>query len=161
MIKEYSYLLRNDAAYAEKARSVVTLTFDLSEFLNARLPALVSGKKLQADSSIRRIVFHPPCTLQHTQKIRGVVESMLTALGAQLMPIAESHLCCGSAGTYSLLQSDISTQLRDRKLENLQRETPAMILSANIGCIAQLQSGTTVPVRHWIEWVDQALRSGE
>jgi len=82
---------------------------------------------------------------------------LLGALGAQLVPVADAHLCCGSAGTYSLLQPELSTELRTRKLDNLQREKPALILSANIGCLTHLESAAAVPVRHWIEWVDELL----
>jgi glycolate oxidase iron-sulfur subunit len=105
----------------------------------------------------QRISFHPPCTLQHGQQVRGVVEALLTACGAELLPVAESHLCCGSAGTYSVLQADLSKQLRARKLGHLQAQAPQMIVSANIGCLTHLQAGTAVPVRHWVEWVDQVL----
>jgi glycolate oxidase iron-sulfur subunit len=157
MLKEYPYLLRDDGAYRGKAERVAAMTRDLSEFLCAQHAALVSQVKSASDSPLRRVAFHPPCTLQHTQKIRGAVESILTALGAELVPFADAHLCCGSAGTYSLLQPELSTQLRDRKLENLQRGRPSMILSANIGCLVQLESGAGIPVRHWIEWVDQLL----
>jgi glycolate oxidase iron-sulfur subunit len=107
----------------------------------------------------QRVVFHPPCSLQHGQKIRGVVEALLTALGAELLPVNDAHLCCGSAGAYSLLQPGISTALRDGKLAALQAAHPQMILSANIGCLAHLETGTTLPVRHWLEWVDAALHS--
>jgi glycolate oxidase iron-sulfur subunit len=105
-----------------------------------------------------RVAFHPPCTLQHTQKIRGVVESILTSLGAELVPVADAHLCCGSAGTYSILQPELSQQLRTRKLDNLQQNAPDIILSANIGCLSHLETGADVPVRHWIEWVDQRMQ---
>jgi glycolate oxidase iron-sulfur subunit len=107
---------------------------------------------------LRRIAFHPPCTLQHALKIRGSVETLLIQFGAELVPVLDAHLCCGSAGTYSLLQPDLSLQLRDRKLDNLQREKPAMILSANIGCLSQLENAAQVPVRHWIEWIDRVLQ---
>jgi glycolate oxidase iron-sulfur subunit len=103
-------------------------------------------------------VFHPPCSLQHGQQIRGMVETLLKALGADLVPLGESHLCCGSAGTYSVLQPELSTQLRDRKLGQVQAVKPQAILSANIGCITHLASGTDTPVMHWIEWVDHRLR---
>jgi len=104
-----------------------------------------------------RIAFHPPCTLQHTQKLRGITESLLAALGAELLPVADAHLCCGAAGTYTVLQPELSTRLRADKLEKLQRARPDLILSANIGCLAHLETGTRVPVRHWIEWVDARL----
>jgi glycolate oxidase iron-sulfur subunit len=108
------------------------------------------------------MAYHPPCTLQHAQKLKGVVEANLGKLGFQLRTArTESHLCCGSAGTYSILQSDISQQLRTRKLDALDEAfeggAPAAILSANIGCITHLQAGTAVPVRHWVEVLDEAL----
>jgi glycolate oxidase iron-sulfur subunit len=102
-------------------------------------------------------VFHPPCTLQHGQQIRGMVEAMLTTLGAEVLPFAESHLCCGSAGTYSVLQPQLAQQLRDRKLDALMTAEPEIILSANVGCITHLASTAPVPVRHWIEWLDARL----
>jgi len=103
------------------------------------------------------VVFHSPCTLQHAQQIRGEVESLLAALGAEVSPVGESHFCCGSAGTYSVLQPDLAYQLRDRRLGHLQAPAPEVILSANIGCITHLQSGTERPVQHWIEWLDARL----
>ena len=109
------------------------------------------------DTAPERVVFHPPCTLQHGQKIRGVVESFLGLVGATVLPIPESHLCCGSAGTYSVLQPELSMQLRDRKLTALHAQQPDVILSANIGCIAHLASAAQIPVRHWIEWLDSRL----
>jgi glycolate oxidase iron-sulfur subunit len=161
MLKDYAHLLRDDPAYADKARRVVDLTRDLSEYLVAQRQALLDLLAARsapgANGPAQRVSFHPPCTLQHGQQIRGVVEDLLAACGAQLAPFAESHLCCGSAGTYSVMQADLSTQLRDRKLSHVQAAQPQMILSANIGCITHLQSGTTLPVRHWIEWVDQVL----
>jgi len=130
------------------------MTRDLSEFLAASTSEL-SAKFSSATKP--RIAFHPPCTLQHTQKIRGVVESILTALGAELVAVPDSHLCCGSAGTYSILQPELSQRLRARKLDNLQSGKPDLILSANVGCLSHLETGTPIPVRHWIEWVDQRL----
>ena len=103
------------------------------------------------------MVFHPPCSLQHGQQIRGAVEPILVALGAEVLPFAEGHLCCGSAGTYSLLQPELARKLRDRKLEALTAAGPEAILSANIGCIAHLGAVAKIPVRHWIEWVDERL----
>jgi glycolate oxidase iron-sulfur subunit len=161
MLKDYAHLLRDDPAYADKARRVVELTRDLSEYLAAQRQALLDLLAARSapgtNGPAPRVSFHPPCTLQHGQQIRGVVEDLLAACGAQLAPFAESYLCCGSAGTYSVMQADLSTQLRDRKLGHVQAAQPQMILSANIGCITHLQSGTTLPVRHWIEWVDQVL----
>jgi glycolate oxidase iron-sulfur subunit len=154
MVRDYEHQLRDDPAYAEKARRVVELTRDVAEFLPAAIALLapVPGPRT-------RIAFHPPCTLQHGLKIRGVVERLLVAMGAELVPVADSHLCCGSAGTYSLLQTELSGTLRTRKLECLLQNQPDVVLSANIGCVSHLQSATTTPVRHWVEWVDEALGS--
>ena len=154
MVKDYAQLLRDDPAYASKAERIAGMTLDLAEFLAPSIDALAqraSGMKAH------RVAFHPPCTLQHTQKIRGVVESLLTKLGAELVPIADAHLCCGAAGMYTLLQPQLSAELRTRKLKSLVRGEPQMILSANIGCLAHLETGTAVPVRHWIEWIDAAI----
>jgi glycolate oxidase iron-sulfur subunit len=154
MVKEYAHLLRDDPAYAQRAQRVVELTRDLAELLPAH--ATVLAGKLRRDSS-ERVVFHPPCTLQHGQKIRGAVENLLGTLGAVVLPLPESHLCCGSAGTYSVLQSELSMQLRDRKLDAINAQQPDVILSANIGCITHLASAAQTPVRHWIEWLDSRL----
>jgi glycolate oxidase iron-sulfur subunit len=154
MVKEYAHLLRHDPAYAQKAQRIVALTKDLAELLPQQAATLTRKLRQQATE---RVVFHPPCTLQHGQKIRGVVEPLLSALGAEVLPIPESHLCCGSAGTYSVLQPELSAQLRERKLEALQTPQPDVILSANIGCITHLANGAQVPVRHWIEWLDARL----
>ncbi|HEU4852269.1 MAG TPA: heterodisulfide reductase-related iron-sulfur binding cluster, partial [Telluria sp.] len=104
------------------------------------------------------IAYHPPCTLQHGQQIRGKVEGVLRAAGVDVQLCADSHLCCGSAGTYSVLQPELAKELRDRKLANLEVGQPERIVSANIGCIAHLQSGTGTPVEHWIELLDRAIR---
>ena len=153
--KDYGHLLRDDAAYAERAERIAGLVRDIAEFVP---PLLTDAAKTSlAPEAPNRVAFHPPCTLQHTQKIRGTVESALRALGAELVPVAEAHFCCGSAGTYSILQPELSQQLRARKLENLQRAKPDMILSSNIGCLTYIESAADVPVRHWIEWVDARL----
>ena len=152
MVRDYAHLLRNDAAYAHKAQRIVSLTRDPVELIAPAVDTL-RGKIRTS----QRLAFQAPCTLQHALKIRGAVESVLMALGAELVPVAEPHLCCGSAGTYSLLQSRISQQLRARKLGALLERSPQAILSANIGCIAHLQGGTQVPVRHWLEWLDERL----
>jgi glycolate oxidase iron-sulfur subunit len=104
-------------------------------------------------------VFHAPCTLQHGLKSPGVVEQILAAAGAQLLPVADAHLCCGSAGSYALLQPQLAAELRTRKLAALTAAGPTEILSANIGCMAHLSGGTSLPVRHWIEWLDQRFES--
>ena len=160
MVREYSHVLRDDPAYGEKAERIVALTRDLAEFLTPMQAALsAKHSNAGAHAAPQRIAYHPPCTLQHTQKIRGAVEAILAALGAELVPVADVHLCCGSAGTYSLLQPELSQLLRAHKLESLQREKPALILSANIGCLAHLETGANVPVQHWIEWVDRRIAS--
>jgi glycolate oxidase iron-sulfur subunit len=156
-VKEYGHLLRHDPLYADKAERVSALAKDVVEVLASEAGRLQSLNRHDAPGA-RRVVFHPPCSLQHGQKIRGVVEDLLKALGADLVPFGESHLCCGSAGTYSVLQPELSTQLRDRKLGHVQAVKPQAILSANIGCITHLASGTDTPVMHWIEWVDKRLQ---
>lgn len=158
-VKEYGHLLQHDPAYAEKARRVSELTQDLSELLPSLVPAL---RDRLADRSERpgTLAFHPPCTLQHGQKLRGGVEKWLGELGFEVqLTRNEAHLCCGSAGTYSVLNPSLSYQLRDRKLEHLGALQPQAIVSANIGCITHLQSGTEIPVRHWIEALDDALQT--
>ncbi|AVS69149.1 glycolate oxidase iron-sulfur subunit [Paracidovorax avenae] len=164
-VKEYGHLLRHDPAYAARAERVSALARDLSELLPDMLPALAERLQGRIDPPRALLAYHPPCTLQHGQKLRGGVETHLARLGFRLrVARTESHLCCGSAGTYSLLQPEIAGQLRDRKLgaldEACAEEPPAAILSANIGCITHLQSGTQVPVRHWVEVLDEALRPG-
>jgi glycolate oxidase iron-sulfur subunit len=154
-VKEYGHSLRHDPAYAEKARRVADLTRDLSELLPDLVPAL--RPKLLSKKR-PRLAFHPPCTLQHGQQLRGGVETHLRELGFDVRtPLNEAHLCCGSAGTYSLLQPELAMPLRDRKLGHLAALEPEVMISANIGCIQHLQSGTTTPVRHWIEVLDGAL----
>ncbi len=160
MVKDYAHLLRDDPEYGPKAQRIVSLSRDLAEWLPQQLePAIASLQEAIAARGDQRIAFHPPCTLQHGQGIRGAVERLLVLLGAAPLPVAESHLCCGSAGTYSILQPELSLRLRDRKLANLQAGTPQLILSANVGCLAHLQSGTGTPVRHWIEWLDETMAS--
>ena len=154
-VKEYGHILHDDLQYAEKAKKISMLTKDLSELL----PDLVD--KLQGKVSAiaaQQVAFHPPCTLQHGQQLRGGVEQHLQALGFKInVASCEAHLCCGSAGTYSVLQPEIAYQLRDRKLGNLNEMNPEVIVSANIGCITHLQSGTPTPVKHWVELLDAAL----
>lgn len=153
-VKEYGHLLQHDTAYADKAARISALTRDLSELLPDIVPAL-QGRVRPPEGVL---AFHPPCTLQHGQQLRGGVEQLLGALGFQVrLPLNESHLCCGSAGTYSVLHPEIAGELRDRKLGHLGQLQPAAIISANIGCIQHLQSGTATPVRHWVELLDEAL----
>jgi glycolate oxidase iron-sulfur subunit len=162
MVKDYGHLFEDDPAYAEKAKSIAGLAKDPVELLESLLPRLqerVGAKATRLKPGVmgNRVAFHPPCTLQHGMKIRGAVEKLLKTLGAELVPVADSHLCCGSAGTYSVLQPALSGELKQRKLNSLQAHQPDAILSANIGCITHLQSGTQTPVRHWVEWVDERL----
>ncbi len=157
MIKEYGHLLRDDVAYSAKATKISALCKDLIEYLPTLQLAQNLAQKVKRDSQKTKVAFHPPCTLQHGQQIKGVVESLLVQCGVDLQPVGDSHLCCGSAGTYSVLQPELSKELRKRKLDNLQANKPEIILSANIGCLTHLQSGTTTPVRHWIEWLDEVL----
>jgi glycolate oxidase iron-sulfur subunit len=179
-VKEYGRSLARDPAYADKARRIAELTRDVSELLpdivesiSKALPrsggepgggaALNSGGSgggaaLSTEGRVKRLAFHPPCTLQHGQKLRGGVEAAFAALGFEIrVAMNEAHLCCGSAGTYSVLHPELATALRDRKLGHLAELAPETIVSANIGCIQHLQSGTTTPVRHWIEVLDEAL----
>lgn len=156
-VKEYGHILQNDPAYAAKAARVSEYTRDLSELLPQLVPALRA--KVIANPRAK-LVFHPPCTLQHGQKLRGSVEQHLADLGfAVRLATNESHLCCGSAGTYSVLNPRLSVQLRDRKLDQLKPGPEDVIISANIGCITHLQSGTASAVRHWVEVLDAALQS--
>jgi glycolate oxidase iron-sulfur subunit len=153
-VREYGHHLQHDPAYAGKAARISALTRDLSELLPELVPALQA--RVRAPKGV--LGYHPPCTLQHGQKLRGGVETHLRALGFDVRVSAnESHLCCGSAGTYSVLQPEISKQLRDRKLGHLDALAPVAVISANIGCITHLQSGTGTPVRHWVEVLDEAL----
>lgn len=160
-VKEYGFILKDDPAYAEKAARISELTRDLSELLPVIAEALQTSRPELMEkitASAPRLAFHPPCTLQHGQQLRGGVEQHLGALGFDIkVSNNEAHLCCGSAGTYSVLQPEIAYQLRDRKLANLGEMAPEVIVSANIGCITHLQSGTATPVRHWVEVLDEAL----
>ena len=153
-VREYGHILQHDPLYAAKAKRISDLTRDLSELLPDIVAAL-RGKVRPADGLL---AFHPPCTLQHGQQLRGGVEKHLGDLGFTIrVATNESHLCCGSAGTYSVLHPEIAHELRDRKLGHLAELQPHTIVSANMGCIAHLQSGTTTPVRHWVELLDAAL----
>jgi len=157
MLKEYAQLMVDDPDYAQKASKISAMTLDLSEYLQAPDCIAQLKKRLQPGEQ-RRLMFHPPCTLQHGQGIKGVVESLLGELGFEVqLPARESALCCGSAGTYSILQPKLAGELRRRKLEHLQASKADYIVSANIGCIQHLSSEATLPVRHWVEVVDAAL----
>jgi len=153
-VKEYGHFLAHDAAYAEKAARIAELCKDVSEIL----PQFEAALQQKLNGKIgKRVAFHPPCSLQHGQQIRGKVEGVLRAVGVDVQLCADSHLCCGSSGTYSILQPDLARKLRDNKLANLQATGAQAIVTANVGCQAHLQSGTAVPVTHWIELIDSAL----
>ena len=153
-VKEYGHILQDDPAYAARAKRISELTKDLSELL----PELVDKLRGKVSAKAGQIAFHPPCTLQHGQKLRGGVEQHMAALGFKVNTCrVEPHLCCGSAGTYSVLNPELAYELRDRKLKNLGEMKPEQIVSANIGCITHLQSGTGTPVKHWVELLDEAL----
>lgn len=158
MVKEYGELLAGDPDYAQKAQYISSITRDVSEVLPDYADALEQLVRAKhGDNHPARVTFHPPCTLQHGQKIRGKVESLLARLGVDVRLCQESHLCCGSAGTYAILQPDLSRRLLDRKLDHLLKTSPDEIVSGNVGCIQHLQSGTDIPVRHWIELIDRMM----
>ena len=157
-VKEYGHHFEDEPAYAAKAARISAMTQDLSELLPTMVDVLKPKVSAALAAQAGQIAFHPPCTLQHGQQLRGGVEQHLTTLGFQIKTAScEAHLCCGSAGTYSVLQPDIAYQLRDRKLGHLGEMQPTVIASANIGCITHLQSGTSTPVRHWVEVLDGVL----
>jgi len=145
MVKDYGWHLRHDDEYKEKAHTISSLCKDPIEIIEKE--DLSSLKRITAQT----IAFHSPCTLQHGQKLQGRVESLLMRIGFQLTEVEDSHLCCGSAGTYSVLQPEISAQLKQAKLENLQSTSVQLIATANVGCQTHLQSGTQTPVIHWLE----------
>ncbi|MBT6278118.1 MAG: glycolate oxidase subunit GlcF [Chromatiales bacterium] len=155
-VKEYGLLLANDTAYSEKADRVASQTLDLSQLI-AKEPLKPLAEAGPGGLNDLRCAYHPPCSLQHGQQLRGDVESILTTLGVTLLPIADAHLCCGSAGTYSIFQTELAERLKTNKLANLNAGEPSMILTANIGCMHHLQTGTQRRVHHWIEAVDDAM----
>ena len=145
MLKDYQHLLQGDMHYAERAKRISAMTQDLSEVLSREDLSELRPQKP------KRVAFHSPCSLQHAQKLDGVVESLLQQTGFTLVPVRDAHLCCGSAGTYSILQAALSAQLRTNKLDCLQEKHPELIATANIGCLLHLQAKADVPVIHWIE----------
>jgi len=155
MVREYGHLLRADPVYGPRARQVSAAALDVAQALGGSVAQLRA--RCDSGGTPAPVAFHPPCTLQHGLKLAGVTEKLLEALGAALVPFEESHLCCGSAGTYSILQPGLAKRLRDRKLECIAAAAPGVILSSNIGCITHLQTGTALPVMHWIEWLDRRL----
>ncbi len=154
MVKDYGYLLRNDPTYAEKAKRVSELCLDLVEVIEKEDHSLLNLK----ENNQEKIVYQSPCSLQHGQKLAGNVESLLTSFGYELSAVKDGHLCCGSAGTYSILQSEMADQLRESKLKNLTTDQPEVILTANIGCQQFLQQKTDVPIMHWVELIERRLQ---
>jgi glycolate oxidase iron-sulfur subunit len=157
-VREYGHLLAHDPAYAAKAKKISELTKDLSEIVAAELdnlkPLLARTARGPGNS---KLALQLPCTLQHGQKITGLIERILVAAGFELTPVADSHLCCGSAGTYSMLQPELSGRLKANKLAALHAGSPQAIVSANIGCLSHLQSGSALPMEHWIVALERRL----
>ncbi len=188
-VKDYGRLLAGDAEYATDAARIAGMTRDLAEVAASfavlgpdrqTTPAgagsdandtgeaagskMASGKAAshgQAGGRPRRVAWHAPCTLRHGQKLTGVVEELLHRAGFELVEVADSHLCCGSAGTYSLLQGRLAGELRDNKLANLTAGAPEVIVTANVGCQTHLASASTVPVMHWAELLAPARHAGQ
>ena len=155
-VKEYGYHLQHDAQYAEKAAAISAAAKDIVEILASEAENIQA--KLPANLPAHTIAYHPPCTLQHGQKLKGSVESLFAELGITVLLPQDAHLCCGSAGTYSFFQPELSQQLRDNKLSRLNALKPDVVLSANIGCIGHLAGGTATPVMHWIEYLDEQMQ---
>ena len=158
-VLDYAHQMQDDTDYADQARQVTEVTRDISMLITAEaksLSALLSRCPPLPETS-RKLAFHSPCTLQHGLRVRGAVETILVAAGYELTPVEDAHLCCGSAGTYSILQPEIAGQLKRDKLKALMAHAPLAIASANVGCIAHLQDDAGVPVMHWIELIDQRL----
>jgi glycolate oxidase iron-sulfur subunit len=153
MVKDYGRLLADDTRYAGKAARVSELAKDISEVIRGENPF----DRLTLSRGKGRIAFHSPCTLQHAQSLHGVVEGLLEQAGYELVPVTDSHLCCGSAGTYTILQPQFAAQLRDDKLQTLQKHGPAIIATANIGCLTHMANHARVPLKHWIELIETLL----
>lgn len=155
-VKDYGRMLAHDSRYAKKAEQISALACDVSEVVAAESARLDEVLMSPSENTIW-VAFHAPCTLQHGLKVRGVVEKLLATAGYVLTPVRDAHLCCGSAGTYSMLQPQLSLQLRDNKLVALAEGKPTVVASANIGCMAHLEAGASMPVRHWIELLAERL----
>ena len=146
MVKDYRRLLQHDHNYAEKAAKISSIVKDASEFFEN-----LNIKKNETDLSI---AFHPPCTLQHSQQLNNIIEPILKRAGYDVVEFTDKHLCCGSAGTYSILQPEVASKLRSNKINAIEAASPDIIASANIGCLLHLQKGTDIPVKHWLELID-------
>jgi len=156
MVKEYGRQLADDPAYADKARRVSELARDISEIIAAENPA----KRFKHPHNKTKVAFHSPCTLQHGQGLDGIVEKILEQSGYELTTVADSHLCCGSAGTYSILQPQLANNLRDNKLHALQAAQPDLIATANIGCLMHMAPHSGLPMLHWIELLETLIPEG-
>jgi glycolate oxidase iron-sulfur subunit len=159
MVKDYGRLLQHDPGYAKRAMKISSLTRDTVEVIGAEWTRI--APTIAMDIGPQKVAFHSPCSLQHGLQLGGRVEEILQALGLELLPVADSHLCCGSAGTYSLLQPELSGKLKAAKLKALEAGRPDLIATANIGCLAHLADGAKRPVRHWIELLDARMLGGE
>ncbi len=160
MVRDYAHLLANDPDYAEKAQRITDMTRDISEIISGELPELkkqVEEVPAFDHGTKPRIAFHSPCSLQHGQQLRGGAEQALMAAGFELTTVPDSHLCCGSAGTYSILQETLPKRLLKNKVAALESGHPVAIATANIGCLTHIQSGSEIQVRHWIELIDERL----
>jgi glycolate oxidase iron-sulfur subunit len=160
LVKEYGHHLAHDPQYAEKAAKISELSKDISEVIFAecdKLEELLGSSLSSADATKSRIAFHSPCSLQHGLKIRGTVEAILVSAGFELTMVPDSHLCCGSAGTYSILEPELSQRLLKNKVAALESGAPAVVATANIGCLTHIQSGTAINVKHWINVLDERL----
>ena len=155
-LKEYGVLLRDDPAYADRAQRIAALALDPVEVIAAEWQRI--APRMATDCRPQKIAFHAPCTLQHGLKLGGRTEEILAAVGLELTPVADAHLCCGSAGTYSILQPELAERLRTNKLAALEAGGPNLIATANIGCLMHLGAGTDRPVRHWVELLDERLQ---
>ena len=156
MVAEYGHLLRGDPAYAKKADRISNLAKDVSQVITAERAALV--KLARSPGEREKVAFHSPCSLQHGLKITGAVEPLLRDLGFDLTPVPDAHLCCGSAGTYSILQPELSQRLLADKVAALESGNPGRIATANIGCLAHIGTAASRPIQHWIELVDERTR---
>jgi len=156
MVLEYGYLLRGTRATPSAPASCPSARATSRRCWPGACPNF--AEQLKPAGAAQRVAFHPPCTLQNALKLAGATEKLLTLVRRQSGSVRGTHLCCGSAGTYSVLQPQLARRLRERKLERIGAAKPEVILSSNIGCIQHLQGGTAVPVMHWIEWLDQQIR---
>ncbi len=149
-VKDYGFMFREDRRLAEAARQVSSLARDITELMSE------IGLKPAVVATGQRVAYHSACSLQHGQQVHKQPGQLLTAAGFEVVGVPEGHLCCGSAGTYNLLQPDIATRLRDRKVENIERTKPALIAAGNVGCMTQIAAGTTIPVLHTAQLLDWA-----